>query len=108
VERLAGGPRPAARPARPGAADPSSAARRARGSRALGRERSAALDKVEKRFDLLTDLAQDLAAALEERPPVTLTEGGVIRRGYDAELDECRDLRDGGRQYIASLQQRER
>ena len=73
-----------------------------------GRERSAALDKVEKRFDLLTDLAQDLAAALEERPPVTLTEGGVIRRGYDAELDECRDLRDGGRQYIASLQQRER
>ena len=32
----------------------------------------------------------------------------MIRPGYDAELDELRDLRDGGRQYIASLQQRER
>ena len=33
---------------------------------------------------------------------------GAIRRGYDAELDESRDLRDGGKQYIAALQQRER
>ena len=32
----------------------------------------------------------------------------MIRHGYDAELDELRSLRDGGRQYIASLQQRER
>ena len=48
------------------------------------------------------------APPLEERPPATLAEGGVIRRGYDAELDESRDLRDGGKQYIAGLQQRER
>jgi DNA mismatch repair protein MutS len=39
---------------------------------------------------------------------VALADGGVIRHGYDAELDELRSLRDGGRQYIASLQQRER
>ena len=32
----------------------------------------------------------------------------MIRQGYDAELDELRSLRDGGRQYIATLQQRER
>ena len=32
----------------------------------------------------------------------------MIRQGYDAELDELRGLRDGGRQYIAALQQRER
>ena len=32
----------------------------------------------------------------------------MIRHGYDAELDELRSLRDGGRRYIASLQQRER
>ena len=43
-----------------------------------------------------------------DRPPAQLAEGGVIRPGYDAELDELRALRDGGRQYIASLQQRER
>ena len=40
--------------------------------------------------------------------PPSLADGGVIRPGYDAELDELRSLRDGGRQYIASLQQRER
>ena len=49
-----------------------------------------------------------LARSLTERPPATLVEGGVIQQGYDAELDELRELRDGGRQYIASLQQRER
>jgi DNA mismatch repair protein MutS len=37
-----------------------------------------------------------------------LAEGEVIRAGYDQPLDELRSLRDGGRQYIAALQQRER
>ena len=73
-----------------------------------GRDASAALTAAESAFDLLADLGQLLAGALEERPPATLAEGGAIRRGYDAELDESRDLRDGGKQYIAALQQRER
>ena len=70
--------------------------------------RAAALADALDELDLLAELAAELAGALEERPPVTLTDGGVIRQGYDAELDELRGLRDGGRQYIASLQQRER
>jgi DNA mismatch repair protein MutS len=72
------------------------------------RDRSAALAELEAQFDLLTDLAGKLSAALEERPPALLADGGVIRVGYDAELDQLRDLRDGGKQYIATLQQRER
>jgi DNA mismatch repair protein MutS len=72
------------------------------------RDRSAALGELEDQFDLLTDLAGQLGAALEERPPALLADGGVIRSGYDAELDQLRDLRDGGKQYIATLQQRER
>jgi DNA mismatch repair protein MutS len=72
------------------------------------RDQSAALGGIEAEFDLLGDLAADLAAALEERPPAVLAEGGVIRPGYDTELDELRDLRDGGKRYIATLQQRER
>jgi len=59
-------------------------------------------------FDLLEDLARELGAALAERPPVTLADGGVIRPGFDTELDELRSLRDGGKQYLASLQERER
>ncbi len=73
-----------------------------------GRDRSAALDAVVEDFDLLGDLCQQLAAALTERPPAVLADGDVIQPGYDSELDELRDLRDGGKQYIANLQQRER
>jgi len=72
------------------------------------RDDSTALGAAEGAFDLLADLGHLLASALEERPPATLAEGGAIRRGYDAELDASRDLRDGGKQYIAALQQRER
>ncbi len=59
-------------------------------------------------FDLLEDLAASLVAGLTDRPPAILGEGGVIRGGYDAVLDESRSLRDGGKQYIAAIQQRER
>ena len=69
---------------------------------------SQALAEAADELDLLADLSLELTAALAERLPATLADGGVIRPGYDATLDELRSLRDGGRQYIASLQQRER
>ncbi|MCU0620849.1 MAG: DNA mismatch repair protein MutS [Gemmatimonadales bacterium] len=68
----------------------------------------ALLATVLRDLDPLDDLAARLAAALVERPPATLAEGGVIREGADAELDELRGLRDGGKQTIAGIQQRER
>jgi DNA mismatch repair protein MutS len=74
---------------------------------ALGGE-AAALAEAAGELDLLADIAEELTRGLEHRPPPVLADGGVIRAGYDAELDELRSLRDGGRQYIASLQQRER
>jgi DNA mismatch repair protein MutS len=72
-----------------------------------GHPAAALADSVDE-LDLLADLASELGRALEDRPPPSLAEGGVIRAGYDTELDQLRSLRDGGRQYIASLQQRER
>lgn len=59
-------------------------------------------------LDRLEDLTSELETALTDRPPVNLADGGVIRPGFDPELDESRSLRDGGKQYIASIQQRER
>ncbi|MGH7607054.1 MAG: DNA mismatch repair protein MutS, partial [Gemmatimonadales bacterium] len=44
-----------------------------------------------------------LAQALVDRPPAQLDDGDAVRPGYDRELDELRDARDGGKQYIASL-----
>jgi DNA mismatch repair protein MutS len=69
---------------------------------------AAALADAVDELDLLADLAAELSSGLEDRPPPSLGDGGVIRPGYDAALDQLRSLRDGGRQYIASLQQRER
>jgi DNA mismatch repair protein MutS len=70
--------------------------------------RATALAEAGDELDLLADITAELTRGLAERPPAALADGGVIRAGYDRELDELRSLRDGGRQFIASLQQRER
>ncbi len=66
------------------------------------------LEHAATTLDVLADLAAELARALVERPPVTLVDGDTIATGYDTALDELRDLRDNGRQSLASIQQRER
>jgi DNA mismatch repair protein MutS len=73
-----------------------------------GRERAALLEAAAERCDLLTDVAEGLARALVDRPPAQLADGDAIRPGYDRELDELKDARDGGKRYIASLQASER
>lgn len=73
-----------------------------------GRERAALLEDAAARFDLLADLGDELARALVERPPAQLADGDAIRAGYDRELDELKDARDGGKRYIAGLEARER
>jgi len=72
------------------------------------REASAALEADALAFDLLGDAAAELEAALVDRPPAVLGDGDVVRRGFDAELDDLAELRDGGKRYIASLQAHER
>ena len=73
-----------------------------------GREHSTLLEQTAQRLDLLTDLGEELSRALVERPPAQLDDGDSFKQGYDAELDALKDARDGGKQYIASLQARER
>ncbi|MGH7699999.1 MAG: DNA mismatch repair protein MutS, partial [Gemmatimonadales bacterium] len=73
-----------------------------------GRERATLLEEAADRLDLLADLGDELAGALVDRPPAQPGEGDAIRPGYDRELDELKDARDGGKRYIAGLQARER
>ena len=73
-----------------------------------GREQSELVDKSAHEFDLLADLGDELSRALVERPPAQLDDGDSIKAGYDHELDELEAARDGGKQYIAGLQSRER
>ena len=42
--------------------------------------------------------------AIAEDPPVTVKEGGIIKTGYNKELDELRDIRSGGKDFIASFE----
>ena len=46
--------------------------------------------------------------AISDKPPLNIADGGTIRAGYNAELDELRDLSQNGRQYIAQIETRER
>ena len=73
-----------------------------------GRERSALLEASAHELDLLTDIGDELSRALVEHPPVQLDDGDAIKPGYDRDLDDLKAARDGGKQYIASLQSRER
>ncbi len=56
----------------------------------------------------LAAIGQRLHAALVDEVPATLKEGGVFRRGYDAELDGIADGSAAARQWIAELEPRER
>jgi DNA mismatch repair protein MutS len=59
-------------------------------------------------IDVLDDVHALLAGALDDDVPATVGDGGVIRAGYDAELDELRELRDNAQTVLARLQTRER
>jgi DNA mismatch repair protein MutS len=69
---------------------------------------SALLRSLAVDLDCLEDVRELLERALAEELPATLQEGGVIRRGWSADLDEAREVRDGAVDFIARLQARER
>ncbi|WP_369700094.1 DNA mismatch repair protein MutS [Grimontia sp. AD028] len=56
----------------------------------------------------MPELAELLERAVVEAPPVVIRDGGVIAPGYNAELDEWRDLADGATRYLEELEARER
>jgi DNA mismatch repair protein MutS len=63
-----------------------------------------ALDEVRSVIPAGSELAEELARALADPVPARLEDGGVIRTGFDGELDAHRTLRDQSRQVIATLQ----
>ncbi|HWF08175.1 MAG TPA: DNA mismatch repair protein MutS [Bryobacteraceae bacterium] len=60
------------------------------------------------RLDAVPEAAGPILAALSDTPPINVADGSTIRDGYDAELDELRDLSRNGRQFIAQIEARER
>ena len=66
------------------------------------------LRSIHERLDELPDVANLILEAIADEPPLNLADGGTIRGGYHAELDELRDLSTNGKQYIAQIEARER
>ena len=58
--------------------------------------------------DVVTDLAAELGRLIEDNPPASLKEGGVIKTGVDEDLDRHRSLAQDSRQHILALQEAER
>jgi len=62
-------------------------------------------ERVAALVEPLTQLAEQLTAACVDQPPAHLREGGLIRDGYDSELDECRSLQRDSHRWLAEYQQ---
>jgi len=66
------------------------------------------LAQLLEEMDTLSDLRELLEAGVSPEAPPNLQDGGVIRDGFNQELDELRSVRNGARDFIAGLQVRER
>jgi DNA mismatch repair protein MutS len=66
------------------------------------------LREISGRLDEIPEVRDRILNALAEEPPANLADGGTIRSGYHAGLDELRDLSRNSRQYIAQIEMRER
>ena len=75
---------------------------------ALQNVKSAALANVREHLNPTPELQEHLAAALADEPPAILTDGNLIRDGYDQALDEMRQAMREGKSWIAQLEESER
>ncbi|MGQ9560356.1 MAG: DNA mismatch repair protein MutS [Candidatus Oleimicrobiaceae bacterium] len=69
---------------------------------------AAMLRDIQQGLQELRPLVDELQRALVDEPPLLVTEGDIIRAGYNAELDELRAVAFSGKDWIARLQTRER
>ncbi len=70
--------------------------------------RSQTLSALNKKLDPLSNLVLAIDKAIANDPPMALVDGGVIKNGYNAELDEIRVLAFGAKDWVAKHQQSER
>ena len=66
------------------------------------------LRELREEMDELGDVRELIARGIADDPPAVANDAGVIRRGFDAELDELRAILTDGRQTIAAMEERER
>lgn len=69
---------------------------------------SAKIRGINDQLDPLSDLYQLVESAIAEEPPISVHDGGILREGYRADVDELRSMRTNGKTWLANLEETER
>ncbi len=66
------------------------------------------LKRLEEQLDELADLYELIEASIVEEPPIGIRDGGIIKEGYNEEVDKLRSAKSEGKTWLAQLEARER
>ena len=66
------------------------------------------MQKIQEGLDTLSDLYTLLSSALVDCPPMTVREGGMIRQGYNSDVDYLRQIQGNGEEWMRDIEERER
>ena len=69
---------------------------------------SSALKEIYEDMDALEDLCELITAAIVDDPPLAMKEGGIIRDGYNKDVDNYRNAKTEGKNWLADLETEER
>ena len=69
---------------------------------------SEAIEDLNRLMDPLTDTAELIASAIDEKAPISVKDGGIFKNGYSDELDKLREASTQGKTWLADLEARER
>lgn len=69
--------------------------------------KSKMLNEIYEEIDLLEDVNSLINSAIVDEPPLTVREGGMIRKGYNEELDSLHDIVENGKGYLTAVEQSE-
>src|SRR5258708_93803 len=77
-------------------------------NQALASSGEAGLEAAAGELEPTGDIVERLQSTLKDEPAAVIREGGVIRDGWDAELDELRTIQDHSGEFLLAMEQRER
>ncbi|GLB46675.1 DNA mismatch repair protein MutS [Philodulcilactobacillus myokoensis] len=67
-----------------------------------------ALGSIYKSLDPVSEVSDLIQQSIIEEPPISITDGGVIKDGYNKQLDQYRDAMKNGKHWMANLETKER
>ena len=74
----------------------------------LSNFRKEELTRINEEIDGLEDIYQLILQSIEEEPPITIREGGMIRDGFDETIDRLRSAKRDGKTWLAELEEQDR